>query len=38
VVDAALRIPNVNDDALGKGPDIGAYEAGQPLPQYGPRP
>jgi hypothetical protein len=37
VVDAALPIPNVNDDARGKGPDIGAYEAGQPLPQYGPR-
>jgi hypothetical protein len=38
VVDAALRLPNVNDNFLGKGPDIGAYEAGQPLPHYGPRP
>jgi hypothetical protein len=38
VVDAALRIPNINDDALGAGPDIGAYEAGQALPIYGPRP
>lgn len=38
VVDAALLIPNVNDVYLGDGPDIGAYEAGQPLPVYGPRP
>jgi len=38
VVDAALRLPNINDDFLGEGPDIGAYEAGQPLPHYGPRP
>ncbi len=38
VVDAGLRIPNVNDAYLGKGPDIGAYEAGQALPHYGPRP
>jgi hypothetical protein len=38
VVDAGLRIPNVNDGYLGAGPDIGAYEAGQPLPHYGPRP
>lgn len=37
VVDAALRISNINDDARGKGPDIGAYEAGQALPHYGPR-
>lgn len=38
VVDAGLVIPNVNDGFAGKGPDIGAYEAGQPLPMYGPRP
>ncbi len=38
VVDAALRLPNINDDFLGQGPDIGAYEAGQALPVYGPRP
>ena len=37
VVDAGLRIPNVNDNARGGGPDIGAYEAGDPLPVYGPR-
>lgn len=38
VVGKALRLPNINDDFLGDGPDIGAYEAGQPLPHYGPRP
>ncbi|MGH9719302.1 MAG: right-handed parallel beta-helix repeat-containing protein [Bryobacteraceae bacterium] len=38
VVDAGVRIPGVNDGFLGKAPDIGAYEAGQPLPHYGPRP
>ncbi|HYE06293.1 MAG TPA: right-handed parallel beta-helix repeat-containing protein [Planctomycetota bacterium] len=38
VVDAALRLPNVNDAFAGAGPDMGAYEAGQPLPHYGPRP
>jgi hypothetical protein len=38
VVDAGVRLPNVNDGFLGNGPDIGAYEAGQSLPIYGPRP
>jgi hypothetical protein len=38
VVDKALLIPNINDDFPGAGPDIGAYEAGQNLPVYGPRP
>jgi hypothetical protein len=38
MVDKALLIPNINDDFLGAGPDIGAYEAGQELPVYGPRP
>ncbi len=38
VVDAALPLANVNDQFLGKGPDIGAYEAGQEPPVYGPRP
>lgn len=37
VVDQALLIPNINDNFLGAGPDIGAYEAGQQLPIYGPR-
>ena len=36
--DAALLLPNINDGFTGEGPDIGAYEAGQPLPHYGPRP
>lgn len=36
--DAALLIPNINDDFTGKAPDIGAYEIGKPLPHYGPRP
>ncbi|MBA3845459.1 MAG: right-handed parallel beta-helix repeat-containing protein [Planctomycetes bacterium] len=38
VVDVALRLPNINDGFAGDGPDMGAYEAGQPLPHYGPRP
>jgi len=37
VIDAGLRIPNINDDFKGKGPDCGAYEEGQELPHYGPR-
>jgi hypothetical protein len=38
VVDAGVKLPNVNDDFRGAAPDIGAYEVGQPLPHYGPRP
>jgi hypothetical protein len=38
VIDAGMVIPNINDDFLGGAPDCGAYEAGQPLPHYGPRP
>jgi hypothetical protein len=38
VQDAGQRIPNVNDSYAGAAPDIGAYEVGQPLPRYGPRP
>jgi len=37
VIDAALRIPNINDDFTGSAPDCGAYEYGQELPHYGPR-
>lgn len=37
IIDAVLRIPNINDDFNGTGPDCGAYEAGQELPHYGPR-
>ncbi len=36
--DAALLLPNVNDDFTGEAPDMGAYEIGKPLPHYGPRP
>ena len=38
VVNAGLHIPNINDDFEGTAPDIGAYETGQDLPHYGPRP
>ncbi|MDX1984820.1 MAG: carbohydrate-binding family 9-like protein, partial [Bryobacteraceae bacterium] len=37
-VDAGLRLPGVNDDFTGKAPDLGALEAGRPLPVYGPLP
>jgi hypothetical protein len=37
-VDAGLALPNVNDDFGGAAPDLGAYEIGQALPHYGPRP
>jgi len=36
-VDAGCVLPNVNDGHMGKAPDLGAYEVGQPLPHYGPR-
>ena len=37
-VDAGEAIPGLNDDFKGKAPDLGAYELGQELPHYGPRP
>ncbi|MEA2064486.1 MAG: right-handed parallel beta-helix repeat-containing protein [Gemmatimonadota bacterium] len=37
-VDAAVYIPNVNDNYTGKAPDLGAYELGREPPHYGPRP
>ena len=37
-VDAGIVIPNITDGFTGKAPDLGAYEQGQPLPPYGPRP
>jgi hypothetical protein len=37
VIDAAIGIPNINDNYKGRGPDIGAYESGEELPHYGPR-
>ena len=36
-VDAGDVLPNIADKFLGKAPDLGAYEFGSPLPQYGPR-
>jgi hypothetical protein len=37
VVDAGIAIPGVNDGYVGKAPDIGAIESGQPAPSWGPR-
>lgn len=37
-VDAGVRLANINDEYRGAAPDLGAYELGQPLPHYGPRP
>jgi hypothetical protein len=37
-VDAGDVLPNLTGDFLDKAPDLGAYEFGSPLPQYGPRP
>jgi len=36
-VDYGVLIPGLNDDFQGNAPDIGAYELGASLPQYGPR-
>jgi hypothetical protein len=36
-VDAGLRLPGINDGFTGRAPDLGAYEVGRPVPQYGPR-
>ena len=37
-IDRGVVLPNVNDGFAIKAPDLGALEAGQPLPIYGPRP
>jgi hypothetical protein len=37
-IDAGEVIPGLNDGFGGKAPDLGAYECGSELPQYGPRP
>jgi len=37
-VDAAVRLPTINDDFTGRAPDLGAIEVGKPEPVYGPRP
>jgi len=36
--DAGQVLPGFNDAFAGKAPDLGAYELGDPLPHYGPRP
>jgi hypothetical protein len=36
-IDAGVFVPNIDDGFTGKGPDLGAYEYGEPLPHYGPR-
>ncbi len=36
-VDAGIVLENINDSYAGNAPDLGAYELGMPLPQYGPR-
>lgn len=36
-VDAGVPIPTVNEGFAGKAPDLGALEAGQPEPKWGPR-
>ncbi|MES2572713.1 MAG: hypothetical protein V4710_22005, partial [Verrucomicrobiota bacterium] len=36
-IDAGIRLPMINDDFSGHAPDMGSYEAGKPLPVYGPR-
>ncbi|MFB3890781.1 MAG: hypothetical protein ACE15C_02030 [Phycisphaerae bacterium] len=37
-IDAGEALPGFNDGFAGKAPDLGAYELGAELPQYGPRP
>ena len=38
-IDAGTSLPNLNDSFVMLGqPDMGAFESGQPLPHYGPRP
>jgi hypothetical protein len=37
-VDAGAVLPNINDGFAGAAPDLGAFELGEPVPTYGPRP
>ena len=37
-IDRGMILPNVTDGFTGQAPDLGALEAGQPPPHYGPRP
>ena len=36
--DKGLTLPSITDGFTGSAPDLGAYESGQPIPHYGPRP
>ncbi len=36
--DKGTILPNVTDGFAGRAPDLGAIEAGSPMPHYGPRP
>ncbi len=36
-MNAGCELPNLTDGFNGEAPDLGAYELGQPLPNYGPR-
>jgi len=36
-VDRGVVLPNINDGFTGAAPDLGALEAGKPVPVYGPR-
>jgi hypothetical protein len=36
-VDKGIVLANVTDDFAGRAPDLGALEAGKPMPHYGPR-
>ena len=37
-IDRGVVLPNVTDGFTGQAPDLGALEAGQSSPHYGPRP
>jgi hypothetical protein len=37
-IGAGIAIPNLMERADGKAPDLGAWQFGQPIPHYGPRP
>ena len=36
-IDAGVELPNITDGFTGTAPDLGALEAGKPVPHYGPR-
>jgi hypothetical protein len=37
-IDAGFWLPGINDDFMGRAPDLGALETGAAVPHYGPRP